>query len=379
VAGFHINALYTPSGLGLSWGELAAKYDAARADHVKMKAFENLRLGIATKDPNEKLDFEELASRADLARPLRIIPRGCLLLTAGIDVQKDRWAVVIVGWGRNGRLWVIDAFELPGDPTRPADWLKLEAKVVEPMSNAYGIPMRVELAAVDSGYLQDDVLAFTRPRQRRGWFAVKGALDGRRPIISRPSKVDFTWKGKVIKRGAEQWHVGGYHSKEWVFSRLAADRERLPEDRVIGFPAGLGEDWYQQVTAEVYDSTKRRFVKIRQRNEALDTLCYALAAAMHPALRVHTWQDLRWNERERVYEPRENDLFSPISSPESTIILATASPAEVAEQGAEEEPAPEVEETTTEPQVIVPAGYAAPTAPRKRGPVRRSNVPTAWG
>lgn len=383
VAGFHINALYTPTGLGLSWGELAEKYERARSDPVKMKAFENLRLGIATKDPNEKLDFEEIAERADLTRPVRVIPRGCLLLTAGIDVQKDRWAVVILGWGRGGRVWVIDAFELPGDPTRPADWLKLEAKVTEPMSNAYGIPMRVELAAVDSGYLQDDVLAFTRPRQRRGWFAVKGALDGRRPIISRPSKVDFTWKGKVIRRGAEQWHVGGYHSKEWVFSRLTADRDRLAEDRTFGFPAGLGEDWYQQLTAEIYDSTKRRFVKVRQRNEALDTVCYALAAAMHPALRVHTWQDMRWNERERVYEPREADLFSMTPVPESPKIAASAPPADHDDQpdenAAADPDATEAETTQTEPQAIVPAGYRTPAAPARRGPVRRSKGPTSWG
>jgi phage terminase large subunit GpA-like protein len=379
VAGFHVNALYTPTGLGLSWGELAEKYERARADPVKMKAFENLRLGLATKDPNEKLDFEEIAERADLTRLLRIIPRGCLLLTAGIDVQKDRWAVVILGWGRNGRVWVIDAFELPGDPTRPGDWLKLEAKVAEPIANAYGIPMRVELAAVDSGYLQDDVLAFTRPRQRRGWFAVKGALDGRRPIISRPSKVDFSWKGKVQKRGAEQWHVGGFHSKEWVFSRLSADRERLPEDRIFCFPSGLGEDWYQQLTAEIYDSTKRRFVKIRQRNEALDTVCYALAAAMHPALRVHTWHDLRWNERERVYEPREGDLFSMTAGPEYTKIQADAQPHPSAEKETPEAPAPEVEdESQTEPPAIVPAGYA-PAPPRKRQLVRRLNSPTTWG
>lgn len=379
VAGFHINALYTPTGLGLSWGELAEKYERAKADPVKMKAFENLRLGIATKDPNEKLDFEEIAERADLTRPVRVIPRGCLLLTAGVDVQKDRWAVVILGWGRGGRVWVIDAFELPGDPTRPADWLKLEVKVTEPMANAYGIPMRVELAAVDSGYLQDDVLAFTRPRQRRGWFAVKGALDGRRPIISRPSKVDFTWKGKVIKRGAEQWHVGGYHSKEWVFSRLTADRDRLPEDRTFGFPAGLGEDWYQQLTAEIYDSTKRRFVKVRQRNEALDTVCYALAAAMHPALRVHTWQDMRWNERERVYEPREADLFSMTPVPASPKIAAVPPPADDSQEESDaEHPAPEVEDAKTEAPAIVPAGYA-PAAPARRPPVRRSKGPTSWG
>src|SRR5689334_2763215 len=95
VVGFHINALYTPLGLGKSWPDLVEEFEAAGANPVKHKAFVNLRLGEVTKDPNEKLDGEELSNRAE-ARSVRTIPKGCLLLTAGVDVQKDRWAVMIV-------------------------------------------------------------------------------------------------------------------------------------------------------------------------------------------------------------------------------------------------------------------------------------------
>jgi len=309
VVGFHINAIYTPLGLGKSWAELAKEFEDAGSDAIKHKTFKNLRLGEVSKDPNEKLDSQELNERAE-ARAVRTIPRGCLLLTAGIDVQKDRWAVIVLGWGRGSQCWVIDWFELPGDPTNPADWLMLEKRVLEPMGNSCGVPMRVERVAVDSGYLQDDVLHFTRNRQARGWFAVKGSKDIGKPIITRASRVDFTWRGRTIKAGAEQWQVGGYAAKEWIFARLVADRERLPEDRLVRFPGELGEVFYEQLTAEVFDEVRRRFVKIRTRNEALDTFVYGVAAAWHPLLRMHTWQEPRWAQREAIMEPATRDLFA---------------------------------------------------------------------
>jgi phage terminase large subunit GpA-like protein len=324
VVGFHISALYTPIGLGKSWDDLADEWEQSATNPVKRKAFINLRLGEVTKDPNEKLDSEELAERAE-ARAVRVIPKGCLLLTAGVDVQKDRWAVMITGWGRS-TTWVIDWFELPGDPKSPADWLLLESRLSEPIINQFHVPMRIERIAVDSGYLQDDVLHFTRARQHRGWFAVKGAKDIGKPIITRATKIDYSWRGRIIKAGAEQWQVGGYVAKEWLFARLTADRERLPEDRSVRFPAGLGEVFYEQLTAEVFDSVRRRFVKIRERNEALDTFCYALAAACHPLLRANTWQEPRWVEREAMLEPAQTDLFATLTQVAAQPATPPASP-----------------------------------------------------
>jgi phage terminase large subunit GpA-like protein len=238
-----------------------------------------------------------------------------LLLTAGVDVQKDRWAIIVLGWGRNGIIFVIDYYELPGDPTQPQDWLEVEKRIKEPFINAYGVAMRIEMTAVDSGFLQDDVVHFVRERQRRGWFATKGSTSRGLPIITRPSKIDYSWRGSIIKGGAQQWQVGVFNAKEWLFRRLAADRERLPEDRLIRFCAELGEDFYNQLTAEVFDTTLKRFVKVRERNEALDTFCYALAAGMHPLLRVHAWHEPRWMQREALLQPVTRDLFSEGQAP----------------------------------------------------------------
>ena len=309
VAGFHINGLYTPTGLGLTWAELAEEWIEASKDPARQKTFINLRLGEVVADPNEKLDADDLASRAATYES-RTIPKGCLILTCGVDVQKDRFAILILGHGRAGQQWVIDYHEMPADPTTEESWEKLDDYLSQPIINSRGLPMKLNMTAIDSGYLTDRVLAFTRLRRGR-CIAVKGASSPGKPIINRPSKLDVTVRGKTIKHGAEGWLVGGDTAKHTLYAVLAADGKRaLDHERMIHFPALLDASFYSQLTAEVWDPAKRRWIKIRPRNEALDTWCYALAAAHHPSLRVHLFREPQWARLESALEPLTGDLFS---------------------------------------------------------------------
>jgi len=314
VVGFHINGLYTPTGLGYTWGELAALWIESAKDPARIKTFVNLRLGEVVADPNEKIDADDLATRASPYQT-RTIPPGCLLLTAGIDVQKDRFAILIIGHGRAGQQWVIDYNELPADPTTDAGWEALDAFLKPSFTNSRGVPIRISLAAIDSGYLTDHVLAYTRLRRGRV-IAVKGASSPGKPIINRPSKLDVTVKGRTIKHGAEGWLVGSDTAKHVLFAVLTADGKRpLDADRMIRFPEGLDASFYSQLTAEVWDPNRRKWVKVRPRNEALDTWCYALAAAHHPSLRVHVWREPQWARLEAALEPASGDLFASAPSP----------------------------------------------------------------
>ena len=309
VAGFHINGLYTPIGLGYTWAELAALWLESASDPARRKTFVNLRLGEVVADPNEALDADDLSSRAS-NNNARDIPPGCLVLTAGIDVQKDRFAIIVVGHGRAGQQWVIDYNELPADPTTDAGWAALDAFITPSFVNSRGMPMNVSLAAIDSGYLTDYVLNYTRLRRGR-IIAVKGASSPGKPIINRPSKLDVTVRGRTIKHGAEGWMVGADTAKHTLFAILTADGKRLLDaDRMIRFPQGLDASFYTQLTAEVWDPNRRRWIKVRPRNEALDTWCYALAAAHHPSLRVHTWKEPQWARLEAALEPATGDTFA---------------------------------------------------------------------
>jgi len=310
VAGFHINALYTPIGLGLAWGELAALFEQVKLDPVRLKTFTNTKLGQCVEDPEEKLDWEELQQRAEGDHPKGKIPPGCLVLTAGVDVQPDRWAVLLLGSGENEQSWVIDYHEIDGDPTRPDDWQRLDDYLQMPRENHLGLPLKLSAVCVDSGYLQDDVIHYTRLRESRGVYAVKGSSQRGKQIIAGATKVDHTWRGTLQKAGARQWHVGVDTAKERIFRLIQEDRGRLPDHRRLHFPAGLDESFYTMLTAEVYDPNKRRWVKIRQRNESLDCLVYATAATRHARLRLHMRSAAWWQRLREVLEPEHGDLFN---------------------------------------------------------------------
>ena len=60
IHGYHINALYTPIGLGLSWPELAAKFERVKKDPAQYKTFINTILGECFADPDEKFEADEI-------------------------------------------------------------------------------------------------------------------------------------------------------------------------------------------------------------------------------------------------------------------------------------------------------------------------------
>ncbi len=307
--GFHISGLYTPPGLGLTWRELMMEWQDAQRDPVRMRTFMNVRLGECYEDPHEKLDWETLKNRAQ-PYALRVAPKGCLLVTAGVDVQGNRLVALTLGHGRNDVKWVLDYVELPGDPTRPEVWAALDAHLAQPIINTCGNTLRVTSCAVDCGHLYDDVQNYARSRRHRGVIAVKGASTYNKPVISRPNKTDYTWKGKPIKGGAEVWMLGVDTAKHMLFARMASDSKHGPDDHLVRFTDQLTDAFFMGITAEVFDPAKRRWVKLRRENEPLDTLVYAMAAAMQPSIRVHTWKEPTWARLEQALEPASGDLFS---------------------------------------------------------------------
>jgi phage terminase large subunit GpA-like protein len=314
VRGYHLSAWYSPTGLGKTWPELARMYEDRKNDPERLKVFINTVDALCYEDPNEKLDWEEIKSRAD-ASPLRTIPAGYTLLTAGVDVQKDRLEYLVMAWGRGMRRFVVDVGILPCDPMRQ-DWHEQldELLLAAKFRNAYGQDLRIKAVAMDSGYLPDEVFKYTRPRKARGVFAIKGASLSGRPILLRPSKVDFKRNGVVHKQGAEQWQVGTDTAKHALFALAAGDKERAdPEERLLRHSSELPDEYFRQFCAEVWDPHKRRWVKVHTRNEGLDITVYAIAAAYHPHVYggVHKIKDPVWEKLEEILEPKAGSLFGP--------------------------------------------------------------------
>lgn len=304
---YHINALYTPAGLGKSWLELAEEWIAAQDDPQKLVVFINTRLGETWADRSADIKASTLEARSE-PYPLRTIPAGCLVLTAGVDVQDNRLEIQIIGHGRGGHEWTIDYHVLPGNPADDGLWDRLaEYLNAAQFTNAFGRDMRLEATGIDTGgHHTHAVYQFVRSNRVRRALALKGASQHGRAILSKPSEQDVNWKGQTIKRGVRLYTVGTDTAKHLLFGKLHADADRDPSDRKVHFSNGLDSAYYDQLTAEAFNPRKNRWeVKKGKRNEALDTRVYAIAASHHPELYLHKWRTADWDRRAAMLEPEQ--------------------------------------------------------------------------
>ena len=291
VRGYAINGLYAPVGLGFKWIELARQWIAAQGDNTKLKRFVNTTLGEVWEEQGSKLKAHDLLKRLEDI-PQRAIPVGCLALTVGVDTQ-DHWlAVTLLGWG-SGKLWVIEWFTIPGDTTRLDVWDTLETYLNAPLTNAFGKTMKIEAAAIDiRGHRGEQVKVFTaRKTLRIPTYGVMGSTTKMGKAVStNPSYPEKTAKGRVIKMAYALWNIGTEYCKDYIYGCLSSDEQVPVDDRVIHFPQGLDEEYFDGLLSEVFDPESNKYVQRKgarhKRNEPLDTFVYAWAIGHHKNVRI---------------------------------------------------------------------------------------------
>jgi phage terminase large subunit GpA-like protein len=339
VRSYHLPSFYAPLGWR-PWADLAVEFFHAGKDPVKLKKIVNNEWAECWQEQTGTLDEERIEKRA-LGYLLRTIPRGCLLLTMAVDVQGDRLEYQILGFGRGKKHWVIDYGVLMGNPARQAVWDDLTALRARPIENEYGISMRPLTCGIDSGgHHTHEVYAYCRKYQHEMVFALKGAKERRVAIIgSQPSKQDIDIDGRTVKSGIQLWKIGTDTAKEMLFGYLAQDDLNNLDEHFIHFPAGLGREYYRQLTAEKYDETRQIYVKLNgRRNEVIDLFVYCFAAAYHPRVCVDKMRESDWAHLEQIYEPRNRDLFAdPLLEPTNQI---DPDPKSATTQSAQPQPLP---------------------------------------
>lgn len=331
VASFHLPSLYAPLGWR-PWPTLAAEWIAAQKDPVALKAFINNELAECWQDLSGQAKGSEIAKRRE-AYELRTIPRGCLVLVGSVDVQGNRLEYKIVGFGRSKRHWVIDYGVIDGDPAKEDVWNRLTELREKPITNSFGVPMRVQAWGIDSGgHHTHEVYQYARLYRHVGVFALKGHNVSGKPVIGRPTTVDISHKGRTIKGGVQLWMVGTDTAKDLLFNYLASDEEAVPDERFLHFPAGLSDDYFEQLTAEVYDADKKKWRKLPgRRNEVIDLFVYCFAAAFHPLLQIDRLRDADWTQLESVIEPTNGDLFlAPVAASSGDVETSAPAPSPLA-------------------------------------------------
>lgn len=360
--GFHLPSYYAPIGLGLSWPEIAERRRKTKENPEKSKVYTNTIMAEVYEDETGKVDWKEVSDRAG-GYSSREIPDNCLMLTAGVDTQDDRWEVEIMGFGRKG-WWTIDYQVIPGQPGIEEEWDKLDAVLDGRFRNRYGVEMKVLCMAVDTGgHHTHTAYQYCRTRKHRRVLAIKGSKFQGKPIIpSRPSPMDVNVRGQVIRAGVDLWHIGTDTAKGAIFGRLQADSGQEPEDCRFRFPGDLPDEFFQQLVAERYDTTRQRWVKPRhKRNEALDCTVYALAAACHPEIRIDKLRERDWEKIEAKVQPLVKDMFGTDPDVYVPKDQATPPPKEIEHAAAAEVTQPEQQTNTTH----------SPTKPNRKAKARR--------
>jgi phage terminase large subunit GpA-like protein len=285
--GYHLNALYAPVGW-ISWGDVAVGFVDSHRDPEKHRVFVNTVLGEVWTQRGEAPEWEKLmASREDYE--IGTVPSNVLFLTAGVDVQKDRLVVEIVGWGRGKQSWSIDYGLLPGDTAdlERGPWKQLDELLDRTFPHEDGTDMPVRMLAVDSGYNASTVYAWARRYPMNRVLAVKGGTGS--VLIGSPTAVEVTVRGRKLKRGGRVWPIGASIAKSELYGWLGLGQPKDGDP----FPPGYchfpeySEEFFKELTAEhlVAHKTRKGFMRFEwelvpgRENHCLDCRVYARAAA----------------------------------------------------------------------------------------------------
>lgn len=313
VVGYHLNALYSPLGW-FSWADIAAEWEDAKGDVLKLKTFVNTVLGETWYEKGEAPDWEKLYRlKSDYKRG--VVPVGALVLTAGVDVQRDRLELEIVGWGREMESWSIDYIRIDGDPAQKEVWEKLNKVLNEVYISAGDENWKFQISklAVDSGDNTQHVYNWVRSVGDYRVMAIKGRSTGVM-LVESPREAKTKLGSGKRRRGTVYYPVCVNIAKEELYSWLELEP---PLDADQPYPRGYchfpdyDDEYFKQLTAE----EKKKFIKngastykwekTRERNEALDCRVYARAAAY--IYGVDRYREDHWLEIENSLRNQDNE------------------------------------------------------------------------
>jgi phage terminase large subunit GpA-like protein len=255
----------------------------------RLKQWINTVLAETWEDGGERADPDSLHARREEyepgyakdygpAAPAGLLPKRVGLVTAGVDIQDNRWECEIVGWGPNEERWSLDYIVHMADPTTPAYWEALDEALLREFRHPLGPVLKISTTCIDTGgHHTQAVHDFCRPRFSRRIFGIKGIGGPGRPI----------WPAKATKnlaKNTDTYILGVDQAKSAMQKRLLI-KEHGPG--FCHFPKRYPYDerYFEQVTVEKA-ITKYKFgrpFKVWEcpdgaRNEAWDNMVYSYAA-----------------------------------------------------------------------------------------------------
>jgi len=320
LAGFWLNELYSP---WVSFGNMAVRFvEAKRRGKEALKVFVNTALAETWEDEGESIDetgllarrenygpeipivteeiiFPKKVHKDEIKRYLKqnrlekltikefifdkkdpdfilgfVRDKSPIVLTCGVDVQKDYLIAEVVAWGDFRESWGIEFVEFYGDPKKPDVWNDLDQFLQKTYKHESGVEIPISCTCIDTGAFTQHVYDFVKPRQGRRIYGIKGSSQKGLPIVNRPKKKN---KGGILL-----FSLGVDTAKGDMYGYIKIEE---PGPGYMHFPLYYPKEYFEQLTAErMVTRYKKGFVErdwvkpAGARNEALDCRVYALAA-----------------------------------------------------------------------------------------------------
>lgn len=376
VAGFYLNELYSPfkesSLTRLVEKYLVAQYELSQGEPGSIIAFTNSTLGEPYEYKTDTPEADDLRRRAEAYEELSV-PAGGFILTAGVDVQHDRLAIIIRAWGVGEESWLVYWGEIFGSTlvANAGAWLDLDKLLDGDFKHATGATLRIGAVSVDSsdGAATESVYAYVRQRRAKKYMAIKGhseTTDERREIFTSPRTVDLNKKNKAQKFGLQVFMVGTSRAKDTIIENRLKLNGSGPGR--LHWYATVRADYWDQLVSEVkapHRSVKNKKVwmkKAGKRNEALDCEVYALHAAR--SLKTNLMRPAHWAAFEARL--RQHTLLSDLPETTDAPTDTSEGSSTQAENMGADTPMPDQHETAALAPVQTPAPTPKPTPIKRR-------------
>jgi phage terminase large subunit GpA-like protein len=224
---FHLSSFYSPVGQ-FSWRDAIREWFeyTATNDIEKLKVIINQTWGETFADEGREISTNYLVQRRE--QYSHEVPEGCLVLTAGIDIQDDRIEVEVVGWGMFEENWSIDYTIIYGDTSQlgdaqsllpdgqPTVWKLLDDYLLTKFEHPSGYKLPIECTMIDSHYKTEEVNIFCKQRESRRVYPICGIEGWSKGLWS-------CNKSRHERYGTLQYRAHGYELKNKIYAMLKID------------------------------------------------------------------------------------------------------------------------------------------------------------
>lgn len=239
--GFWLNCLYSP---WLTWSEIAAEFLNSKDDPAELMNFTNSWLAEIWTETVEAAEEDELEQhKLDIGRGF--VPDWAKVLTAGVDVQKEMFYVVIRAWGHGETSCLVDEFFIEGGTN---DWDMLSSRLFSaeyPYRVSEWGSLRVLQAGIDARYRTSEVYDFCRSNPA----AIPIMGEGHVAAVYAPSYREKYPDGRIMPGGLTVWRIQSDVVKEKIHRHLKI---------------GIGQPGHWGLHQDVTDDYKSQFCSEQQ-------------------------------------------------------------------------------------------------------------------